>query len=149
MDFDVVFNWQMYVALGLVLMIIEAFVVTFFLFPIGAALLAVALVAPFVSLEIELVVFALLVLINFYISLKIVKPRFAAKNSLTGFESLKGRVTTVIEDINEDQGTGYVKVFADEWKALPSEMGQVLPKGTKVQIDRVDGNKVFVSKIDA
>ena len=107
-----------------------------------------AIVAPYVSLEIELIVFAVLVLANFYISLKIVKPRFASKNKLTGFESLKGRTTTVIEDINENEGTGYVKVFADEWRALPIEAGQVLLKGTKVLIERVDGNKVYVSRVE-
>lgn len=148
MDFELIFNWQTYVALGLILMIIEAFVVSFFLFPIGAALLSVAILAPFIPFELELVIFALLSIANFYISLKIIKPRFSSKNKLTGFESLVGKVTNVIEDVNENAGTGYVKVFADEWRAYPTEMGQTLPKGTKVQIDRVDGNKVFVSRVE-
>lgn len=147
MDLEVIFSWQTYVALGLGLIILEAFVSTFFLFPLGISLLVVALIAPFVSLEVELITFGVLSVINFYVSLKFLKPHFMGKKQLTGVDSLVGRVVSVFEEVNENAGTGQVKVYADQWRALPTEMGQVIPKNEKVIIDRIDGNKVFVSKV--
>lgn len=147
MDLEVLFSWQTYVALGLGLIIFEAFVSTFFLFPLGVSLLLVAIIAPFVNLEIELITFGVLSVINFYVSLKFLKPHFMGKKQLTGVDSLVGRVVSVFEEINEEANTGQVKVYADQWKALPTEMGQVIPKNDKVIIDRIDGNKVFVSKV--
>ncbi len=144
---DLVFNWQMYVALGLALIILEAFVSTFFLFPLGISLMLTAVAAPFVSLEVELVIFTLLSLASFVISIKFVKPKFAAKKNLTGVDSLVGKTFPVFEEINETQGTGVIKVYADEWRALPINSGDVIGKNEKVKIEKVEGNKVFVTKI--
>lgn len=147
MDSEILFNWQMYLALGLGLIILEAFVTTFFLFPIGIALIVVAAMAPYVGLEVELLAFALITVAGFFVSFKILKPRFQGKKELSGVDSLVGRVVSVYEQINEEAGTGQVKVYADEWKALPTQMGQVISKNEKVIIDRIDGNKVYVTKI--
>ncbi len=147
MDLELVFNWQTYMALGLALIIIEAFVSSFFLFPLGISLLLVAIIAPFVNIELELIGFGVLAVINFYVSLKFLKPHFKGKKQLTGVDSLVGRIVSVYEEINEDAGTGQVKVYADEWRALPTEMGLIIAKNVKVKIDRIDGNKVFVSKV--
>lgn len=143
---EMIANWQMYVALGLLLIIIEAFISTFFLFPIGISLLFTAIAAPFLSFEAELILFAFLCIINFVISVKILKPKFQKNKSHTGVDSLIGRIVPVFEEINEEAGTGYVKVYADEWRALPTESGQIFTKNEKVKIDKMDGNKVFVSK---
>ena len=140
------FSWQAYLVLGIALVIVEAFAPTFFLFPIGLSLVFTALVAPFASLAVELVVFTFLTVIFFFVSFKYIKPHFRNKHMLTGASSLVGRVVVAMEDINEAQQTGFVKVYADEWRAIPTKMGTVIPKGTEVQIDKVDGNKVFVSK---
>ncbi len=147
MNLELLLNWQAYVGLGLGLIILEAFVSTFFLFPLGVSLLFVAIIAPYVSLEIELITFAFLSIVNFYISVKYVKPRFIGKHQLTGMDSLIGRVVSVIEEINEKAGTGYVKVYADHWNALPTEIDSVIPVKAKVRIDRIDGNRVFVSLV--
>lgn len=144
---DAFFSWQVYAALGLTLIIIEAFVTTFFLFPLGISLLIIALVAPYLNLEIELIAFAILSVINFFVSVKFVKPHFTAKKQLTGIDSLVGREFRVHEDINELENTGSVKVYADEWRALPSVQGQTIAKNELVRIDRFSGNKVYVSKI--
>jgi inner membrane protein len=138
-------NWQTYVALGLILIIIEAFATTFFLFPLGASLMATAVIAPFVSFEVEMLVFTFMCFSNFFISLKIVKPYFKGKKNLSGVDSLVGKVLTAQEDIDESNNTGSVKLYADEWRAV-SLTGETILKGTKVKIEKVEGNKVFVVK---
>lgn len=146
MDVEVIFTWQVYVVLGVSLIIIEAFASTFFLFPIGLALILTALVAPFFSLTGELTAFTLSTAAFFFTSLKFIRPHFKTKHLLTGKDSLVGRVVIAQEDINEAQQTGFVKVYADEWRAVPTTLGESFFKGTKVRIDKVDGNKVLVSK---
>ncbi len=143
---DLVMNWQMYVAIGLALIIAEAFLSTFFLFPIGIAFMLTALAAPFVALEIELIIFTVFAILGFYVSVKFIKPKFAGKKNLTGMDSLIGRTFPVFEEINELQGTGVIKVYADQWNALPTKSGDVIPKNEKVKIEKVEGNKVFVSR---
>lgn len=144
---DLVFNWQMYVALGLTLIILEAFISSFFLFPLGIALMLTAIAAPFVGLEIELLIFTLLSILGFIVSIKFIKPKFASKKNLTGVDALVGKTFPVFEEINENQGTGVIKVYADEWRALPINSGDVIGKNEKVKIEKVEGNKVFVTKI--
>ena len=112
----------------------------------GLSLVLTALVAPFASLTVELVTFTLSTVFLFFISFKFIRPHFKTKHLLTGKDSLPGRVVIVLEDISEVHQTGYVKVYADEWRAVPTTLGENFPKGTHVRIDKVDGNKVFVSK---
>jgi inner membrane protein len=144
---EIVMNWQMYLVLGLLLMIAEAFISTFFLFPIGVSLLLTALIAPYANLTVELVFFSLMSILTFIFSMKYIKPRFMAKKNLSGVDSLVGRVVPVFEEINESTGTGSVKVYADEWRALPTEINQVISKNERVKIDKIEGNKVYVSRI--
>ena len=143
---EALLTWQVYTVLGVTLIIIEAFASTFFLFPIGLALIFTALVAPFANLTVELVVFTLSTVILFVVSFKFIRPHFKNKHLLTGKDALIGRVVVVMEDIDEASQTGFVKVYADEWRAVPTTLGERISKSTTVRIDKVDGNKVFVSK---
>ena len=65
------------------------------------------------------------------------------KKVKSNMDSLIGEITTVDEEIDPDAGTGYVKVYADNWKAVATTK---IPIGTKVRILSVDGNKVRVEK---
>ncbi|MDD7462738.1 MAG: NfeD family protein [Prevotellaceae bacterium] len=51
-------------------------------------------------------------------------------------DALIGKQGVVIETIEQD-GSGYIKVDGDEWKAVSID-GLDIPKGTKVQIVRMD-----------
>lgn len=138
-------DWQIYIVIALVFLTVEAFASTFFLFPLGIAALGAAAVAPFSSFTVEMLVFSVLTVIGFYISLKYLRPKFKTKRFLTGSDALVGVVTPALEEIKTG-GQGYVKVYADQWNALPLPEDQVIAKGQNVRIEKVVGNKVFVSK---
>lgn len=140
-------DWHMYLLIGLVLVGLEAFVPTFFLFPLGGAALGTALVAPWMSFTWELVIFSIIATVLYFISFKFIRPQFQKKRFLTGADSLIGQTAFALADIDE-HNKGYIKIYADEWTALPSRQGGFIPKGTKVIVDRVSGNKVYVSRVE-
>lgn len=141
-------DWQVYIILAIALISLEAFLPTFFFFPLGFAALGTALAAPFVGFDIELLVFACLSLVFFIISVKYLRPQFKTKRFLTGADALVGVTAQAQEDIDEQNQKGFVKVYADQWTAMPSQSGQFIPKGSMVRIERVSGNKVYVSRVE-
>jgi len=76
-------------------------------------------------------------LVNKYIT-KPLKP--------TNTYSLINKHATVIIDINPIDSTGQVKVNGETWSAK-SEQEIAIPKGTEVQILRIDGVKLVVSPL--
>lgn len=140
-------NWQIYIVIALVFLTLEAFASTFFLFPLGVAALGTAAVAPFADFTVEMLVFSVITVIGFYISVKFIRPKFKTKRFLTGSDSLVGVITPALEEIKAG-GQGYVKVYADQWNALPLPEGEIIAKGQNVRIEKVVGNKVFVSKVN-
>lgn len=54
-----------------------------------------------------------------------------------------GKTATVIEDIDQDSGTGRVTLNGVDWSAV-SENGAVIRKGCIVVVTRVHGAKLFV-----
>ncbi|MCO5114015.1 MAG: NfeD family protein [Bdellovibrionaceae bacterium] len=140
-------DWHMYLLIGLILLGLEAFAPTFFLFPLGGAALGTALVAPYLSFTWELVIFSLIATLLYFVSFKFIRPQFRKKRYLTGSDSLIGQTALALADIDENN-KGYIKIYADEWTALPSRQGGFIPKGTKVIVDRVSGNKVYVSRVE-
>jgi membrane protein implicated in regulation of membrane protease activity len=61
------------------------------------------------------------------------------KSNVDAFLTKEG---IVIEEIKE-KGTGKIKVDYEEWTAK-SFNGEFIPKDTRVNLDRIDGNVVFV-----
>lgn len=143
----IIAGWQLYLIIGIVLLGLEAFTPTFFLFPLGGAALGTALLAPFVSFTWQLVIFSIIATFLYFISFKYVRPQFKKKRYLTGADSLIGQTAQALADIGEDS-KGFIKIYADEWTALPSRQGGFIPKGSKVIVDRVSGNKVYVSRVE-
>jgi len=77
----------------------------------------------------------------------IVKKHFTPKLSKTNVDAVvdsQGYVTAEIDNIS---ATGTVKLGAMEWTAR-STAGNVIPKGTLVKVDRVEGVKVFVTAVE-
>lgn len=63
----------------------------------------------------------------------------------TNYESLIGKKAIVIEDIDNYQGRGQVKVDGQIWSAK-TEAKEVIEKDSKVMINEVVGVKLIVSK---
>ena len=74
--------------------------------------------------------------------------RFAKPNQLaTNVDSVPGKTGVVLEDIDNLAPAGQVKLDAMVWTAR-STTGENISAGTVVKVDRVEGVKIFVTKIE-
>ncbi len=76
----------------------------------------------------------------------LVRKYYCPKISATNVDSIPGRQCYVITDINNLAGSGQVKLSGIEWSAR-STSGKPISSGTLVQVDKVEGVKVFVSEV--
>ncbi len=75
---------------------------------------------------------------------------FAAKRlkigeQKTNTDSLIGRVEKIRTTVDNNEGTGMLKLGDVEWRAV-SEDGSVIPEGTLVTIERIEGTKLYVRR---
>ena len=56
-----------------------------------------------------------------------------------------GESAVVIEEINEDIGSGRVTFKGVDWSAVPAEKGAIIPKGAIVTVIKVQGAKLIVA----
>lgn len=137
--------WQIYVIIGVILMISEIFAPGFILFPIGIGVLATALFTLFIE---ETTWQIVILAINIAVALFLIRKYFHSKDSpnelKTNVENMIGKEAIVEHQIDNSNNQGYVKLYGDSWRALSSE-SEVIPKGTRVKIEGIDGNKVIVS----
>lgn len=141
-------DWQIYLIVGLILFSLEAFAPTFFLFPLAGAAMGTAAFAHFVGPTTELLVFSILSIVLYIVSFKFLRPQFKKKRYLTGSDALVGKTSLALADIDDQNAEGFIKIYADEWRALPTRSGNFIPKGSKVVVDKVSGNKVYVSRVE-
>lgn len=71
---------------------------------------------------------------------KFLNPKLE-KTNIDAIVGSKGMVTAAIDNV---AATGQVKLGAMEWTAR-STSGEIIPEGTLIQVDRIEGVKVFVS----
>ena len=71
---------------------------------------------------------------------KHVSPKLE-KTNIDAVLGATGRVITAVDNIN---ATGQVKIGGMEWTAR-STTGEPIPEGTVVQVDRIEGVKVYVT----
>ncbi len=133
-----------WVALAAILIVAEIFTVTFFLLPFGIGA-AVAALLEFLGVGIawQWIAFVsvsavLLVLLRRYASHFTHEPPMR-----TGVDRLIGKPGVVIEELVPDSPTGQVRIEREEWRADASGR-EVLPVGTRVLVERVDGTHLIV-----
>lgn len=77
----------------------------------------------------------------------VVRKHFTPKLTKTNVDSIIGSQGYVTADIDNVSATGTVKLGAMEWTAR-SATGTLIPKGTLVQVERIEGVKVFVTAME-
>ena len=77
----------------------------------------------------------------------IVRKHFTPKLTRTNIDAIIGSECYVTADIDNLNATGSVKLGAMEWTAR-SSAGTVIPKGTLVKVDKIEGVKVFVTPVE-
>ena len=73
------------------------------------------------------------------------KKYFAPKLVKTNVDAVIGTTGMVLETIDNDLGTGRIKLGGIEWAARSSD-GQRFAVNTRIRVDKVEGVKVFVSE---
>ena len=139
--------WWIWMGFAAIFLIAEIMTAGFFLlwFSFGAAaagILALLKVGPPGQLTVFILVSGILFVFG---------RRFADRVSVNqppgiGADRFTDQIGVVIDEINVLNNTGSVRMGQEEWRAN-SETGEVIPKGTRVRVMRVDGTHAIVKTI--
>ncbi len=139
--------WIIWVALGIICVIIEIFTPGFLFlsFGIGAILTGlIALIIP--SITFQILAFAVITFIVFILSRKFSKKFISSSYEETNVKALIGKTGKVTEKIPANE-KGYVKIGGEEWAAVSKDKTDI-PKDTRIKVNDIDGNKVIVTAVD-
>ncbi len=150
MNFEIVY-WH-WVALGLLLMAVEIFLLSFTIFWFGIAAIIIGLLLflfPAMSLAIQIILWAVLSLIAAFLWFKYIKP-LSGRNQLNAktIAKLQGEIGSVIKGNDNDAMRGRLRFPApiagdDEWDFISDKKVTV---GDRVQIIDVQDNCLNVKK---
>ena len=106
----------------------------------------VALLVSLLGLQVWLQVVLFLVVSGVLLAClrPMVKRHFTPKLTRTNVDAIVGTRGMVTAEIDNVCAAGQVKLNGMEWTAR-STNGQIIPAGTLIRVDRVEGVKVFVS----
>lgn len=140
--------WWIWLVLAAIFIVGEIFTAGFFIFwfGIGAALAGILALLG-VGVLWQWVSFVIITGI-----LVIVSRRFAERFTKQqppgiGADRFIGKKGVVLEDINNLENTGRVRIDKDEWRA-DSETEAIITKGNKVVVTRVDGTHLVVNILE-
>ncbi|MCF7918353.1 MAG: NfeD family protein [Candidatus Cloacimonetes bacterium] len=138
--------WMIWVGIGVICLIIEIFTPGFFFMSIGIGAIITGLISiADLPLGIQLAIF---IIVTFFIFLNLRKfsKKLSKVNFPTNVDALVGKKGSVTETIPGD-GKGFVKVGGEIWSAV-SESENEIPVAAKVQVIKLDGNKLIVKSIE-
>jgi len=134
-----------WIILGVLLMVLEIFTPTFFVFWFGLGSLAAAIVAYFYENTIfELLTFIVVSGILVLSTRKLAKKITGEEVRSINVDEIIGKEAIVVEQIDNKLGKGIVKISGDMWRAVSVNDDVVIPSGEKVIIEKVEGAHVIV-----
>lgn len=113
----------------------------------GGAVVGFVLSLCGLSVEVQLTAFVAVSFLLLFLTRPLVARRINKGTVKTNVESLVGKQARVTDRIDNDQGTGAAVVNGQEWTARALEEHQVYEPGTMVTIQRIQGVKLIVTKI--
>lgn len=96
-----------------------------------------------VSMANQLLIFVLVSLALLAVTRPLLKKITFGKAQATNADLDIGKTAIVIEEINNDTGTGRARINGVDWKAV-SENSKVIPEGTIVIVKEITGAKLIV-----
>ena len=112
----------------------------------GGALVACVAALLHDSIWVQIVLF-LVVSVLLLLFTRPVAVRYMNRNrTKTNVDSMAGKEAVVTEDIDNLKAQGVVQVNGLEWTARAENNQDVIPKGSVVEVTRVDGVKLIVRK---
>lgn len=137
---------MVWLILGVIFIIGEILTPTFFLFWFGiGAFVASAISIAFgtlVQVASFIIVSGLLVILTRPLTKKLTKEQPRKIH----IDEIIGKIGSVIETINNEQGKGLVKINGDMWRAYSND-DSIIQEGEKVKILKVEGAHVIVEKL--
>ena len=139
--------WQIWLIVAGVFLVLEIFTMGFLVFWLSIGCLLAALVSLVTdSIIIQTTVFVFSSGLLIFATKPLVK-KFAEKdNAKTNVYSLTGKKAIVTEDIDWSTGSGQIKFDGQVWSAKTEEQVNI-PKGTEVEIEKIEGVKAYVKPI--
>jgi len=136
--------WWIWIAAGILLMIIEIMTPGFIFFSIGIGAIVAGLLG-FLNLPAQLLVFVVTSLVSFLLMKKFAKFLLRPTNVDTNIFALIGKTGIVTQTIFPLK-KGYVKIEGEEWSAVAEDHDEAINEDTMVEIVKTEGNKVIVKK---
>lgn len=143
--------WHIWTIAAIVLFMAEIFTTGFLLGCIGIGCLVSSVVAYFaVGVKIQIAVFSGTTLLSFFV----VRPLFvkyfysASADIKTNVDALLGKSGLVSERIDPALNKGRVIVDGEDWRGTPVD-DNVIEKGKKVTVVKVEGTKLYVKALPA
>lgn len=96
-------------------------------------------------LWLQIVVFIVVSTVLLLVMRPIAKKHLPLGEEKTNTDSWIGRTENVLTTIDNNAGTGMIKLGDVEWRAV-SEDGSTIPEGTLVKIERIEGTKLYVRR---
>ena len=139
--------WQYWLIASGIFFVGEIITVGFLLFWFGIAGLITMVVSFFTSnIIIQSVVF-LVTSVILILSTKPFVKKFVNKETIvTNVNSLIGKKAIVIQEINNLQGTGQIKIGGEIWSAQ-NETDSIISENQEVEIIKIEGVKLIVKQI--
>ena len=117
------------------------------MFPIGLGVLATVPWTLFVSsTPWQILIMAVNIGLSLWLVRKYIPKKEDAAQLKTNVDQMIGKTGTVQDDIDNETDSGYMKLYGDSWRAISAD-GSTIPKGAKIVIEKMDGNKVVVSAV--
>lgn len=140
--------WHYWLIAAGVFFIGEIMTVGFLLFWLGISALIAMIVSFFTSnVIIQMSVFIISSIILILATKPLVKKFVNEKNVKTNAFSLVGKNALVIQDINNLNSVGQIKVDGEIWSAQSSEDDINIPIDSEVKIVKIEGVKAIVKPI--
>ena len=138
--------WIVWMVLGVILIILEMFTVTFFISLFGVACLVAGVVALITDSYIIQLVFFIVTNILLLIFVRPLFLRYFLKNKTpSNVNALIGKTFIVSTTINNHSNSGYIKSDGDYWKAKSMD-DSIIAEGESVVVEKLEGNSVYVTK---
>jgi len=136
--------WLVWMILAALFIVGEIFTAGFFIlwFGIGAAVAGVLALLG-LGATWQLSAFVVVSLVLFIISRKVAGKVTKAQPPGIGADRFVGSTVVVLEEINNNLGTGRVRLKSEEWRA-ESRDGSIIPPQTTVTVVDVDGTHLIV-----
>lgn len=138
------FYWLIALVVFLVIEIITLGLTTIWF--AGGALVAFIAAILHLPLLVQIALFLLVSLLMLIFTRPVAERYFNAQREQTNVNGMIGREAKVTVEIDNFNQTGTILISGVEWTARSIEDRDIIPPGSRVEICRVEGVKVFVKR---